>query len=269
MRLLISLILPTLGNRVEELKRLFKSLEAQTYKDFEVIIVSQGNHGRIASLLEEVNFKYTHVHLSEKGLSNARNIGLNYIQGDIITFSDDDCWYLEESFNFVQEYFERNNSEIMCFQHFDPLQGEFPKKYPKDPLWNISKLKILSQASIDIFINRNRVKAYNMGFDTRFGLGGKYNSGEENIYLMDLKNKGYKIDYFPKIIAYHPNKEGNTSGQIHLDTFIGKAPLFKRLFGNYIGIFMLTAFAVKKRKKINPFMKSMYLAIKEYYHFNI
>ena len=41
---MITLILPTLGEREFEINRLFNSLENQIYKDFEVIVVSQANH---------------------------------------------------------------------------------------------------------------------------------------------------------------------------------------------------------------------------------
>lgn len=37
-----SLLLPTLGTRESEIKNLFESLENQTYKKFELIVVSQG-----------------------------------------------------------------------------------------------------------------------------------------------------------------------------------------------------------------------------------
>ena len=43
----LSILLPTLGSRIEELKRIFDSLENQTNKLFELIIVSQSNHNII------------------------------------------------------------------------------------------------------------------------------------------------------------------------------------------------------------------------------
>ena len=46
----VSILLPTLGERIDELKRLFNSLEEQTNKSFELIIISQGNHNASTSL---------------------------------------------------------------------------------------------------------------------------------------------------------------------------------------------------------------------------
>ena len=50
-----SILLPTLGIRKQEVDRLFKSLNGQTYKDFEIVIVSQVNHDNINKLKEKWN----------------------------------------------------------------------------------------------------------------------------------------------------------------------------------------------------------------------
>ena len=54
----VSILLPTLGERIDELKRLFNSLEEQTNKSFELIIISQGNHKEVEALLSKYSFKY-------------------------------------------------------------------------------------------------------------------------------------------------------------------------------------------------------------------
>ena len=61
----LSILLPTLGNRIDELKRLFISLENQNNKSFELIIVSQGNHKIIEELLREFTFKYNQIKIEK------------------------------------------------------------------------------------------------------------------------------------------------------------------------------------------------------------
>lgn len=266
---MISIIVATLGERDVEIIRLFKSLEQQTYKNFEVILVSQGNHKKIERYLFTFNFKYKHIKINKKGLSLARNVALKHISGDIITFSDDDCWYLNDSLKYIHEYFEKNDSDIVSFQHFDPYKNEYAKKYPKKIQYNLSKRRILSQSSIDIFINIKKVIDYKIGFDERFGVGSKYNSGEENIYLMDLYNRGYKIDYYPKIVSYHPNKIDLTTQCLDANSVVHKAALFKRLFGNPVGIIMYIIFIIKKKKYIVDFFHCFKEGILEYIKFKI
>lgn len=264
---MITVILPTLGEREKEIKRLFESLDKQTYKNFEVIVVSQDNHDKVGSYLLKTSFKYEHIRINRKGISIARNEALKYISGNIITFSDDDCWYLEESFADINRWFNEKNSDICVFQHFDPEKNEYSKKYSEREERNISKRKIISQSSIDIFINIEKVKDYYIGFDERFGVGSKYNAGEEGIYLNDLHNKGYTIDYCPKIISYHPNKRGVK--YMEEKSIVSKAPLFKRLFGSTVGIIMYFIFILKKHKMIENKFKCIVKGIQEYKKFKL
>lgn len=88
---MISILVPTMGTRENELKRLIESLKKQTYNDFEVVIVSQGNHDMVEKCFEGVDFYYKHIKSNTKGASVARNIGLKEIKGDIFALSDDDC----------------------------------------------------------------------------------------------------------------------------------------------------------------------------------
>ena len=40
----ISILVPTLGNREQEINRLLESLDRQSYKKIEVIVIMQGNY---------------------------------------------------------------------------------------------------------------------------------------------------------------------------------------------------------------------------------
>ena len=96
----ISVLVPTLGERTKEIERLLKSLLNQTYKNFEIIIITQGNHDTIKKIINKYKkLNIIHIVMNTKGLSKARNEGLNAATGEIIVLSDDDCWYPKESFD--------------------------------------------------------------------------------------------------------------------------------------------------------------------------
>ena len=86
-----SLIIATI-NRSEELGLLLSSLKNQTYKNFQVIIVDQNLDNRIVSIISDYKdfLKIVHIKTNKKGVSNARNAGIELAEGDIITFPDDD-----------------------------------------------------------------------------------------------------------------------------------------------------------------------------------
>src|SRR5271166_2242893 len=102
---MLSLIIATLG-RVTELDRLLASLDRQTYKDFEVIVVDQNLDDRLLPLLREHKRLSIHRLRSSAGLSRARNAGMRAAKGDIFCFPDDDCWYPDQLLAIVSEWFE-------------------------------------------------------------------------------------------------------------------------------------------------------------------
>ena len=88
-----SLILATVG-RYEEVARFLTSLDAQDYRNFELIVIDQNDDERLTRLLAMYREKFPVRHVrSERGLSRARNVGLQLADGDVIAFPDDDCWY--------------------------------------------------------------------------------------------------------------------------------------------------------------------------------
>jgi glycosyltransferase involved in cell wall biosynthesis len=262
MKKMISVIVPTLGTKPEQLKRLFESLDKQTYQDFEVIIVSQDNHDYITLLLNDVKFKYNHITIDRKGLSLARNIGIKHANGTIMTFSDDDCWYNEDSFKLVSSYFERNkDTDVACFQIYDPISESYYKQYDEDEQEQVSLRKILKKSSIEIFITRERIPDKLIHFDEKFGLGAIYPSGEENIFLFDLAKNNNKISYHPEIVVNHEKPEMQT--RLNLKSFIGKGPMFKRMYNTPVAIILLVLFFAKKYNHLEKPFHYFSKALKE------
>lgn len=92
----ISVVIPTF-NRLEHLKSCIVSLERQSYchADFEVIVVSDGCTDGTGHYLETYKTAST-LHLvviaqENKGVSAARNRGIQEARANYIAFTDDDC----------------------------------------------------------------------------------------------------------------------------------------------------------------------------------
>ncbi len=89
----VSLIVATVG-RTQELNRLLESIAAQSLTSLELIIVDQNADDRVKELLEDSEYPFLCFHVrSPRGLSRARNVGINLASGRIFCFPDDDCWY--------------------------------------------------------------------------------------------------------------------------------------------------------------------------------
>jgi glycosyltransferase involved in cell wall biosynthesis len=84
----VSVIVPTY-NRPELLERALQSIEAQTMKDYEVIVVNDAGVDVEDIVKKFSNTIYTK-HTNNRGLSASRNTGIRKSSGDYITFLDDD-----------------------------------------------------------------------------------------------------------------------------------------------------------------------------------
>ena len=105
--LTISFLVPTLGNRIKELKRLLNSLEQQTIVSFEIVIVVQDNYEEVKYICNTFNnLKILCIKSEKRGLSINRNIGLSYCSGEIIVLSDDDCWDPENAVQNISKEFK-------------------------------------------------------------------------------------------------------------------------------------------------------------------
>ncbi|NOR72208.1 MAG: glycosyltransferase, partial [Methylomarinum sp.] len=91
---LVSVIIPTL-NRPESLLEALASLKAQSYQNWEAIVVNDGGVG-MAPLIESIDVRIHYIeHCKSLGQSAARNTGLRFAKGDVVCFLDDDDIYLE------------------------------------------------------------------------------------------------------------------------------------------------------------------------------
>ena len=89
---LISIIVPVY-NVERYLAACIDSVLRQTYKNFELILVDDGStdhSGEICDRLAKTDSRMRVFHKKNGGLSDARNFGMKYAQGDYITFIDSD-----------------------------------------------------------------------------------------------------------------------------------------------------------------------------------
>jgi len=106
---LVSIIIPTY-NRANLLGDALSSVFAQTYRDFEVIVVDDGSTDHTAEVLrplaEQGKLKY--IRQNNKGASAARNRGIAEAKGNLIAFLDSDDLFdpskLEIQVNYYQAH---------------------------------------------------------------------------------------------------------------------------------------------------------------------
>lgn len=93
----ISVIVPVY-NAEKYLRRCVDSILAQSYKDFELLLVDDGSTDASNVICNEYVEKDCRVRVFHKqngGVSSARNVGIDYALGEWITFIDSDDWVSE------------------------------------------------------------------------------------------------------------------------------------------------------------------------------
>jgi glycosyltransferase involved in cell wall biosynthesis len=223
-----SLIMATYG-RGNEIENFLISLKNQTYKNFELIVIDQNEDDKAYKIIKkfqnDINIIYLKVDF--KGLSKARNYGLNYASGEVIAFPDDDCEYPSNLLENVKNFFENNNFEIFCVLAIDKFKskeslGRWFKKSKKMNIINFMRVC----PSPCLFI-RTKEK---LEFDENFGINSKFYSSEEMDLVFRLLKKGYKGYFERKIFIYHPYKEDSKERAYYYG--IGMGAFFRKHLKN-------------------------------------
>ncbi len=142
----ISIIVPVY--KVEQyLRRCLDSIVAQTFADWECILIDDGspdNSGKICDEYAEKDNRFRVFHQGNAGVSAARNKGLDEARGEWITFVDSDDWVEREMLEDLHKYAKDNCAEVVIcgFSNTDGKQKRksiIPKtgslNMPKDFEW--------------------------------------------------------------------------------------------------------------------------------------
>ena len=91
----VSVIIPT-HNRRRLLERAISSVRAQTFKDYELIVVDDGSEDSTPDLLRSLRGQVTALFQPNRGVAAARNLGIQGSRGELIAFLDSDDEWLNE-----------------------------------------------------------------------------------------------------------------------------------------------------------------------------
>lgn len=111
---LVSIIVPVY-NVEKYVGRCLQSLLDQTYKNIEIIVVNDGSKDNSLAVCNEYAEKDSRIKVfsqQNKGLSGARNTGLRYYSGSLVSFVDSDDWVHPQMIEFLYDALIRQNCEM-------------------------------------------------------------------------------------------------------------------------------------------------------------
>ena len=111
---MISVIMLTY-NREKLVGRAIECILAQTYRDFEFIIVDNGSSDRSGAVADEYAAKDSRIrviHRERGNIGSGRNAGLDAAKGEYIAFIDDDDTCTPDFLQFLYDLAFENNADI-------------------------------------------------------------------------------------------------------------------------------------------------------------
>lgn len=144
---MISVIVPVY--KVEKyLEKCVQSILAQTYKDFELILVDDGSPDRCPDMCDGYTQKDKRVRVMHKvngGLSDARNTGVSMAEGDYVTFIDSDDYVSDDYLETLISLIKGNNADIAVTGIELFLEGKEPRKRSTSKVYLYSKEEALEK----------------------------------------------------------------------------------------------------------------------------
>jgi len=251
-------------NRADMLREAIQSVLAQTFKDFELIIVddhSTDNTKDIAASIQDSRVRYiVNDHL--KGNSGARNAGISRAEGKWVAFLDDDDTWFPEKLELVYQKIGASDDSVgliytgVVFYNFDSGQC-VSKRLPEKKGWIQSELIIENYIGTPSAVCvRTDILRKIEGFDERIN---HFEDGELYVRIAGLS----KVEFVKEVLTYYRTSNMDKvsisleNGLQSFDLFwekhkelINKSPRLRHLAASRV-----FRFAVKKRS-LRHIMKS-------------
>lgn len=202
-----SVIVPVY-NRIDEVEDLMGSLESQTCKDFEVVIVEDGSSlpcGDVVKRHAGVRSKY--YYKDNEGRSIARNYGMERAEGDYFIFFDSDCVIPERYFEILSEELDRN--PVDCFGGPDAAHDSFTST---QKAINYAMTSFLTTGGIrggKVSLEKFTPRTFNMGFSREVydKVGGFREMFSEDIDMSTrIRQAGFSISLIRDVSVYHKRR---------------------------------------------------------------
>lgn len=110
----VSICIPTY-NRKDYLKETLDSILAQTYKDYEIVIVDDGSTDGTEDMLKQLGFPVTHHWQQNGGDAAARNKLIELAQGQYISFIDSDDLLLPDAIEKLVKIMQTEDEDVIAY----------------------------------------------------------------------------------------------------------------------------------------------------------
>ena len=228
-----SVIVP-LYNRPEEIRELLESLTAQTFHDFEVIVVEDGStedaRDIVESFSDRLRLRYFWKENERQGFT--RNFGFERAEGDWLVVFDSDCLIPPHYFQAVEEFLEQH-PDVEVYGGPDAAHHSFT---PVQRAISHAMTSFLTTGGIrggSKQVGQYQPRSFNMGISRRaYDVAGGYRitvKGEDIEYSLRLMAHGLESALIPDAYVYHKRRTDFAQFRRQVE-FFGRARVNIRRF---------------------------------------
>jgi glycosyltransferase involved in cell wall biosynthesis len=110
----VSVVIPTY-NRKDFVLEAVDSVLAQTYGDYELIVVDDGSPDNTGEVLKRYGERIRYTYQTQQGVSAARNRGLELAHGEFIAFLDSDDLWLPKKLALQIAFMDQHSEAQICY----------------------------------------------------------------------------------------------------------------------------------------------------------
>ena len=201
----ISIVVPVY-NVEKYLKRCVDSILAQTFSDFELILVDDGSKddsGLICDELKNTDDRIKVIHKENGGLSSARNAGIEASKCKYIGFVDSDDFIAKDTYETLYKLMIENSADVSRVDYIEVETSDMTEKKPTGKVKIFENEKVL-ESFFDLKIESVCVGLYKKEIigESRFPVG---KTSEDIPFNFELFSKANKFVYFPCRKYYYYN----------------------------------------------------------------
>jgi glycosyltransferase involved in cell wall biosynthesis len=210
---MISVITPAY-NACQHIKTSIESVIHQTFKDWELLIINDGSTDKTEDQIRRyTDSRIRYFYQNNKGVSAARNVGLNHMNGDFFCFLDADDYLpnnsLESRYNklILNPDIEFIDGKVDIYDRYllKKLYSWQPS-FQGNPLDQLLKISSTCFFSPTWMIRRNTKRIYQFNE--------KISHGEDLLFFIELALNGGKYDFVDDVILHY--RKGHSSAMKNL-----------------------------------------------------
>ena len=237
----VSVIVPSYNTKPSFFKQCIESLLNQTLNDFEIIVIDdgspkQGGHDAPCIQLAQSYAEASATKLpcikflqqDHKGVSEARNLGIQTASGEYIVFLDSDDWFESDTLESLYNFASQNQSDITLFENFRDSENfcQAYKAFEKDiPVFDKDNYIDLVKNAVQTnpqhcgiiigvcckFFKNEFLKKNELLFHKSISLG------EDRLFFLNALCKRPKVCYLARPFYHYRISEGSLSQGIRND----------------------------------------------------